>query len=85
MFVLEDHGHLRPEISRKLGVKPNRTVVLEDSLAGVAAALAAGMRVIAVPPPHLYDEPGYDEVDLKLRSLEGLTAADLEGLCAPRS
>jgi beta-phosphoglucomutase len=32
----------------RLGVDPHETVVLEDSLAGVRAALAAGMRCIAV-------------------------------------
>lgn len=33
----------------RLGVAPSECVVLEDSLAGVEAARAAGMRVVAVP------------------------------------
>jgi HAD superfamily hydrolase (TIGR01509 family) len=33
----------------RLGVGPSECVVLEDSLAGVEAARAAGMRVVAVP------------------------------------
>jgi beta-phosphoglucomutase-like phosphatase (HAD superfamily) len=37
------------EAARRLGVAPEGCVVLEDSLAGVRAARAAGMRVIAVP------------------------------------
>jgi HAD superfamily hydrolase (TIGR01509 family) len=37
------------EASRRLGVSPEGCVVLEDSLAGVSAARAARMRVIAVP------------------------------------
>ena len=37
------------EAARRLGVPPDGCVVLEDSLAGVRAARAAGMRVIAVP------------------------------------
>jgi HAD superfamily hydrolase (TIGR01509 family) len=37
------------EAARRLGVPPQGCVVLEDSLAGVRAAQAAGMRVIAVP------------------------------------
>jgi hypothetical protein len=32
------------------------------------------MRVIAVPPPHLIDDPGYDIADIKLGSLEDLSS-----------
>src|SRR5262249_43910321 len=37
------------EAARGLGTTPEECVVLEDSLAGVQAARAAGMRAIAVP------------------------------------
>jgi sugar-phosphatase len=37
------------EAARRLGVPPKACVVFEDSLAGVTAGRAAGMRVIAVP------------------------------------
>jgi HAD superfamily hydrolase (TIGR01509 family) len=37
------------EAARRLGIPPAGCVVLEDSLAGVRAARAAGMQVIAVP------------------------------------
>jgi beta-phosphoglucomutase-like phosphatase (HAD superfamily) len=37
------------EAAARLGVAPSGCVVLEDALAGVRAARAAGMRVIAVP------------------------------------
>ncbi len=51
----DDVTHTKPapdiflRCARELGVAPAACVVLEDSLAGVEAARAAGMRVIAVP------------------------------------
>src|SRR5579875_12543 len=44
---------LVPATARLLGVDPGRCVVLEDSVAGVAAARAAGMACIAVPGEEL--------------------------------
>lgn len=48
-----DRGKPAPDIflatARRLGTRPAACVVLEDSEAGVAAAAAAGMRVIMVP------------------------------------
>ncbi len=38
--------------ARALGVKPERCWVIEDSLPGIAAARAAGMRVVAIPNTH---------------------------------
>jgi len=46
------HGKPRPDIflraAELMGVKPERCVVIEDSVAGVEAGLAAGMDVIAI-------------------------------------
>jgi len=41
------------ETARQLGADPATTVVFEDSPAGVAAGVAAGMRVVAVPDPRV--------------------------------
>lgn len=75
--VEEELGKPHPAVflttARKLGVEPAECIAIEDSHAGVRSAVAAGMRVIAVPPPHLFDEPGYAEADVKLKSLEDLT------------
>jgi HAD superfamily hydrolase (TIGR01509 family) len=40
------------EAARRLGVPPERCIAIEDSTSGVTAALAAGMRVVAVTRPH---------------------------------
>ena len=40
------------ETARRLGVAPQDCWVIEDSKPGVAAALAAGMRVIAITNTH---------------------------------
>ena len=76
--IEEELGKPHPAVflttARLLDVEPAECIAIEDSVAGVRSAVAAGMRVIAVPPPHLFDEPGYDEADIKLRSLEELTA-----------
>lgn len=62
MITAEDvmHGKPDPEVFLKAaalaGVAPARCVVLEDALVGLEAALAAGMKVVAVAttnPPEL--------------------------------
>lgn len=60
-----------------LGVPVERALVIEDSLAGVAAARAAGMRCLAVATTHPRERlTGADAVAV---TLERLTAVDLLG------
>ena len=66
----------------RLGTDPACCLALEDSVTGVAAARAAGMRCIAVPDPHLAGDPRYGAADLVLGSLAGLDARMLAGLGA---
>ena len=74
------HGKPAPDIfllaARDLAVEPSRCVVVEDSPAGVEAAHAAGMQVIAVPDPAM-DRARYDKADLVVGSLAELDAAAL--------
>ncbi len=74
----ETRGKPHPAVfltaAQRLGVEPGACVAIEDSVAGMRAGIAAGMRVIAVPPRHHFDRPEYSEADFKLRSLEKLTA-----------
>jgi pseudouridine-5'-monophosphatase len=72
--------------ARELGVAPARCLAIEDAPAGIAAARAAGMQVIAVPDPAL----GRDRVaaaDLVVDSLAELRPdrLGLAGLASSRT
>ncbi|MCP9489720.1 MAG: HAD family phosphatase [Solirubrobacteraceae bacterium MAG38_C4-C5] len=68
------------EACARLGITPPEAVAVEDSQAGLEAALAAGMRVVAVPSPHF---PPADAVlaraDVVLDTIEQVTATVLRG------
>ena len=84
-IVCGDHprilrGKPAPDIflvtARELGVAPETCVVIEDSPNGLAAALAAGMRVIGFPDPHM-DRARYALADFVVGSFAELSPADL--------
>ncbi|WP_130830866.1 sugar phosphatase [[Erwinia] mediterraneensis] len=56
--------------AEKLGLAPERCVVVEDAVAGIHAGLNAGCPVIAVNAPA--DAPRLDEIALSLTTLEAL-------------
>lgn len=62
-----------PEIfllaSKRLGIKKERCLVLEDTITGVKAAKAAGMRCIAIPNQYNRDED-FSRADITICSLE---------------
>ena len=64
----------------RLRVDPENCLVIEDSVFGVQAGKSAGMSVVAVPASYQYELPGFDEADLKLRSLAELSRETIEGL-----
>jgi HAD superfamily hydrolase (TIGR01509 family) len=78
-----EHGKPAPDVyreaARRLGAAPERIVAIEDSGAGIRAASAAGMRVIAVPNAH-YPPPedALELADVVLRSLSDLTPDAVE-------
>ena len=61
--------------ARKLGVKPETCVALEDSPAGLEAAKAAGMKCIVVPDRSVVGDSRLGKADLTLGSLAGLDDA----------
>jgi HAD superfamily hydrolase (TIGR01509 family) len=59
-----------------MGVPPESCVVIEDSPNGLAAALAAGMRAVGFPDPHM-DRARYAAADFVVGSFAELGMADL--------
>lgn len=79
----EARGKPAPDVyltaARRLGVRPNRCVAIEDSPNGVRSARAAGMRCIAVPDPLVAADPAFAQADVILPSLADVDAACLGG------
>jgi len=65
------HGKPAPDIflkaAQKLHIEPSRSLVIEDAVAGVEAAHAAGMRCIAVAGNR--DLPGLRKAELMVKTL----------------
>jgi beta-phosphoglucomutase len=64
--------------AQRLGVKPAHCLVIEDAVAGVAAARRAGMYCLAVTNTHSRQKLA--EADLIVDSLEKVTVEDIKGL-----
>jgi len=64
--------------AKKLGVEPGNCVVLEDAIAGVAAAKEAGMKCIAVTNSHPISS--LRKADLIVSTLEAVDVDDLNVL-----
>jgi HAD superfamily hydrolase (TIGR01509 family) len=70
------HPDIYLRAAKKLGIAPEACLVIEDALAGVAAAKAANMRVAAIPDTRFVDPREYEmKADYVLGSL-----ADIPGL-----
>ncbi len=67
--------------AQRLGVEPKNCIVIEDSVAGVAAAKRADMHCLAITNTH--PRPSLREADLIVDTLEGVSINDIEGLLHP--
>src|SRR6476620_1329385 len=72
-------GKPHPDIyllaAKKLGISPEACLVIEDSLAGIAAGKAANMRVAAIPDRRFVDPQEYEkEANYLLRGLSAIAA-----------
>lgn len=86
----EDVTHGKPspdgylQAAARLGAAPGLCLVVEDSEAGIAAGLAAGMRVLATaaanPPPGAPGHQRQERAHRVVASLAGLGLADLAGV-----
>ena len=73
----EPYGKPHPGVfltaASSLGIEPTRCLVLEDSAAGVIAARAASMSVVAVPAPEDRSDAAFQIADLVLDTLDDLS------------
>ncbi len=83
LTTVDDTGKVKPDPSLflhaagRLGVEPENVLIFEDSINGLRAAQAAGMRCIAVPGPmtrHLNFEGAWRQID----SLDAVSLRDLQ-------
>ena len=69
------HPDIYLRAAKKLGISPEACLVIEDSLAGIAAGKAANMRVAAIPDRRFVDPREYEkEANYVLRSLSEIPA-----------
>lgn len=78
------HGKPDPEVflkgAKALDVAPADTVVFEDALYGIEAALKGGMRAVALTTTHPADYFSDTSPDLIVRNLSDITIPVLKGL-----
>jgi len=79
-----DKGKPSPDVYLKtalmLNVSPVNCIAFEDSASGIQAAIAAGMKVIAVPDKSEFDDIGFETADIKISSLNDFCEAHLQFL-----
>ncbi|HWB63212.1 MAG TPA: hexitol phosphatase HxpB [Chitinophagales bacterium] len=74
----ERYGKPHPAVflrtAETLNIRPEKCLVIEDSLNGVLAAKAAKMQCVAVPDPPQFNDPRFAIADWKLQNLEQISS-----------
>jgi len=73
------HPQVYLNAAAQLNISPVNCVALEDSVTGMVASKAARMRSIVVPMAESLSDPRWGLAEVKMSSLEQLTARDLTG------
>ncbi|BDD08611.1 2-deoxyglucose-6-phosphatase [Fulvitalea axinellae] len=63
------HPAIFINVAKEMGVDPKRCLVFEDSVNGVIAAKAAGMKTVAIPEAEMYADARFSIADMKLASM----------------
>lgn len=85
LITADDVGQGKPDpeafllAAKRLGLTPQDCIVVEDSPAGIEAAHAAGMRVIAVATTH--SPADLDNADLTVQRLSSINVLEDSGKC----
>ncbi len=81
----EVNGKPAPDVylatARKLRVNPANCIAFEDSKTGIQAALAAGMKVIAVPDQANCYDTGFGIADIIMSCLDQFSEEHIQLLC----
>lgn len=74
-----ERGKPAPDIfllaAKRLNANPEQCLVFEDSVAGIKAAIAAGMSVVVIPDP-VFDKQLFQEANLVLSSMTEFVPQD---------
>ena len=80
----EQQGKPHPAVflttAKKLGIEPSKCLVFEDSINGIVAAKAAGMKVVALPDKYLVGDTKFERADLILKTLYDFTEIEFQKL-----
>jgi beta-phosphoglucomutase-like phosphatase (HAD superfamily) len=80
----EPRGKPHPDVylsaAARLGLPPHNCLAIEDSIAGVQSAKAAGMKCLAIPLPELRNDLRYGPADVILDSLTQINDGVLDSL-----